>query len=291
MGKEEIKGIYRRLGVIEKHLRIHSDHPTDGTPGHQETTDNKTGNPNPGIPAPGTAPPEAVHPRITHKPTAYEKCTNRLRQAKPWIEAITVVVLIVYTSYTACSVSYSKKQWRAMEAQAGITQRQLNDYEDRESARLVVDLSPQITVLQKGAGALAKWNTKVRNVGSSVASDIFVNWSVYEIANANGRYAEVPGSNPDVIATPLPTGPHLAQGDAMTPSGDADATQITWWDAVINMQSTLVIRVQVSYRDIFTNARIVPACLYYDAARSQFFSCPSKGEQTGTIQNKKQYSK
>jgi len=86
------------------------------------------------------------------------------------ITAIATVAIVVLTFFY---VSYSKRQWEAMLDSNRRAEQQLRDYEERESARLVVEnFTPEITSGPSDT-VIIKGKFVVTNAGATVASEIY----------------------------------------------------------------------------------------------------------------------
>jgi hypothetical protein len=177
----------------------------------------------------------------------------------------TVVIAWATVAYT----SYAGKQW-------GTMQRQLTDYEIKERGRMVAIMTPHITEISPNAGALVDWNIQARNVGGSVVSEIAIDGSLAELVSPSGQYAETPGSTPDLSPRPVPNGPSLAQGERFE---FQRRDQIGWWQETLDGKTITILRMKVSYRDIFGQNWAVPACVYYSAINNRFLECPGSNQQ------------
>jgi hypothetical protein len=78
--------------------------PSNRTDVNQRTAEQEQGPPEP-ITTLGTGADPNPPPSASHQDTTCEKHTKRLRKAKPWIEFIGLIVLIVYTSYAGCQTA------------------------------------------------------------------------------------------------------------------------------------------------------------------------------------------
>ena len=105
MSKQEIKGIHQRLTNLERQLHdLRSDDPHQGAPGNQQRPNGQAEQAD-AVSSPVPRAIQPVNPSVAHQETTYGKYTKRLRKANPWIEAIGLVTLIVYTTYTGCTLS------------------------------------------------------------------------------------------------------------------------------------------------------------------------------------------
>ena len=149
--------------------------------------------------------------------------------------------------------------------------RQLNDQEKRDSAHLVIELTPKSFTVQ--VNGLIDGQVVVHNVGPTVASEIRMEIELSELVGAHGGYAEPPGFNPEVVPHPIGNGPNLAGGDRFT----FPFTQfVADWQEVTNLRTTIIIWTYASYRNIFGVADVAPYCLYYQARPNRFVTCPSR---------------
>ncbi len=137
-----------------------------------------------------------------------------------------------------------------------------------QSARLVIeDFAPTITPDKANDGLLIRGTYKIRNVGGTVAREIFANRS-------SGGGVQPPQPMPKILPSPSPTGPSLAAGERLEyPVG---------WQVgndVMTGKMYFSVNIWISYRDIFDEGKIVHACFQYYPARKMFIPCP--GETPG----------
>ncbi len=167
---------------------------------------------------------------------------------------ITALATVAIVFLTAVYVLYSKRQWETMRNQAAILQRQLKDAEASTSAHLIIeDFNPTLTMGEHGQGMLIRGSFTVTNVGSSVASEIY-----FVSAFAAGIIP--PDPLPELKPIPVPNGPTLSPGKSIEfPIG----IQAGQWDAVENGKWFVSFQIAVSYRNIFGEPAITPACLMY----------------------------
>jgi hypothetical protein len=74
---------------------------SNSSPTNQDGARNQTGDSNQTV-SPNTAATPNPRPSVSHPHAPYQEYTKRLREIKPWVELVGLVVLIVYTSYAGC---------------------------------------------------------------------------------------------------------------------------------------------------------------------------------------------
>ncbi len=138
-----------------------------------------------------------------------------------------------------------------MQRQWETTQRQLKDSEASTSAHLIIeDFNPTLT-MAPGQSMLIRGSLKVSNDGNSVASEIYF---VQEFVGSRLPLHPLPELTP----TPVPNGPSLGIGKSIeVPVG----MQIGQWDAVEKGGWFVGFWIAVSYRNIFGEPEITPACI------------------------------
>jgi hypothetical protein len=177
-----------------------------------------------------------------------------------WIDAhdglITAFATVAIVLLTFVYVTYSRRQWE-------LAQRQLNDYEASTGARLTIeDFNPTLTA-GPGQRMSIRGSLKVSNEGNSVASEIHP-----EEDFAAGRLPL--RSLPELKPTPAPNGPSIGVGKSTEYPVDLQAEQ---WDAVARGELFVGVRFAVSYKNIFGEPKVTPACFMYYRALKGFRPC------------------
>jgi hypothetical protein len=140
-----------------------------------------------------------------------------------------------------------------------------------EAAQLRLGVPPpKISVRPHQTSALVEWNPELTNVGGTIAFEINISLATSAIGGAQGAYAE-PQPIPDPLPDPHPYGDSLKAGEnRMIPFNLA----IVQWDKVLSRENTCIVRMHVSYRDVFRTAHVIAACFYYDHRAKNFVGCP-----------------
>lgn len=175
---------------------------------------------------------------------------------------VTDIVMTVATAVIAFSTwrytHYAGQQWETM-------QRQLTDYERRESAQLVIeDFTPTVTTSSGNITFTGSIRTK--NVGASIAKEIFVQYAAVLIP-------AFPFSE-KWDATPSRSGQSLGPGDESREIGNFDLG--TDKNMILNRSMVWSINIAVSYRNIFGVPMVVSDCLAYVAKAQLFRPCRSR---------------
>ena len=195
---------------------------------------------------------------------------NKIRDPKFALEVAGFIVLFVYAVFTILMYFVNRDAANAATSAAKTAKDTLDVSKEIQAARLAFSMSPVITPLAKGSGALIDWNPTITNIGQTLAMHINISADYIDLRGSNGQYGE-PSPIPGPIPNPSATGGAL-------PAGKSDLypfnTQIPWWDDVLIKQSCLIVRWNVSYLDIFQRPQVSPYCFWYNLDTHHFDQCP-----------------
>ena len=181
------------------------------------------------------------------------------------VTAIATVVIAVLTYFYA---TYSKKQWE-------VTRDQLQAYKDSQRAQLIFgDFMPTITDICCNTNAVTiNGGLDVKNVGPTVAREIYES-DEYGL----GRMAPWMTKPLKLKPIPVPNGPSLDHGQSTTYHAHFGLGS---WKEVQQGKMFYSLIVAVSYRDIFGDPQIAPACFMYYYRAKKFDTCPAVMDEGG----------
>ena len=180
--------------------------------------------------------------------------------------AVTAVATIAIGFLTYKYVTYSKKQWETMNTQVGITQRQLTDFEESQSARLVIDFKAA-PCADTGSNVLCNGTFVVVNSGPTVAA------IVWEASGQGAGQGDGPSSFQGTVVEPIPetksSGPWLPVGGKREIPASVTGDRKEDLD---NRRAFAYASLSVAYKDIFGRVFWIFDCYKYTP--SGFRQCP-----------------
>lgn len=184
--------------------------------------------------------------------------------------AVTAVATIVIAFLTWKYVTVSQKQWEAMKAQTGIMQSQLTDFEDSQSARLVIEYKSEPCTDMQGDEIMCTGTFGITNSGPTAASIV-----MYGAGSAFG-VGKMPNSFLEATAGPIPetkssNGPWLPLGGRR----EVPAHVVGISKEALNKRTAYAyVNISVAYKDIFGHVIWVFDCYMYDPSDGGFRECP-----------------
>lgn len=201
--------------------------------------------------------------------------------------AVTAVATIVLVVLTFFYVHYSKKQWETM-------QRQLEDSEAKEAARLVIENFQTTIVPGEFFNVEVKFD--VTNAGGTVADDIRERIYFSTINNETGKFNPAPAqpAMPDKQGPSVPPGKSRSYFEHSAHESDEAMAKLmgqmafkdkngqpmhfevrTIANRVLTGKDMYLVNIDVSYTDIFSKkAHITSDCVTYSPFFKEFVSCP-----------------
>jgi len=190
------------------------------------------------------------------------------------VAIFTIVIAVTGVLYTTVSVLQwcaNKKAADAAASAAKTAKETLDASKAVQSARLTFDISPTYTVYKPGSGISIMWNPTITNAGGTAATEICVQGEISELRGSQGYYGE-PKPIPRPVPHPCVTGDTL--GAEQHYSYNLGLDQIAFWDQVLARQSCLIVRWNVSFRDVFGNPQVSPNCYWFNLSANRFERCP-----------------
>ncbi len=211
------------------------------------------------------APPSKDRPPHDHYKITFETEKDWWDKKKPLAEIIGVILLGIYTCYTIKMYRANKIAADAAHSAADTASRQLQSFQDSESAQLVAeDFNPTIVRDPHSSDSMIiQGAINITNEGPTVAREIFQHGGY-----SSWQQSTLPNqAEQTLMPTPIPNGPSLAAGKSFPIF--VNESENTWTDVTAGKWFFGYI-VAISYRDIFKRPQIERECFTYSAIAKRF---------------------
>jgi len=204
-----------------------------------------------------------------------ERSEDSAREKKKYLlEKVMLAAVIIYAFLTLLIYLASKKAADAAKSAADTAARQLREFEDVQSARLVIeDFAPEISLQQPRDYVVVKGNFTITNIGQTEAREIYdaiSDWSSYKPPNRE--------SFSNLKPIPISNGPSLRAGQ---PRDYPIGRGVGYLKEMQERKTFAGFIVAFSYRDIFGNPKIVSDCFMYVPRTNRFDRCPVNMQEGG----------